>query len=212
MTLNGRNSTTQPPGESSRTMRNISGTLRRSLHSLIPSVVTVDPPSYQPIQREPVQPNYGTMHQAGLTVPIRTEAQSAQHAQQLANSFPRAAHERLPSYKSISEETTVYLNQRGDIIGIGRSSTGGQRRNMLYPPVARTQASSEVHDVSATVDAHGNVIIRTAPRCVASHHVYVDDYTCAGILCAILFFPLGIICCHTCCRRSVCFYCGHEHE
>ena len=37
--------------------------------------------------------------------------------------------------------------------------------------------------------------------------VLEDDFTCLGVLCAILFFPIGILCCLAM-RQRRCAHCG----
>ena len=37
------------------------------------------------------------------------------------------------------------------------------------------------------------IVVGACPACRIG--VLEDDYTCLGVLCAILFFPLGILCC-----------------
>jgi hypothetical protein len=195
-----------------------------------PIVSTIEPPPYQiqytgttvNIQSPPAEAStYGTIH-------LHSNNRSAFNLHQ-------SHRERLPSYKSLCEETTVYLDQRGEIVSIGNTlhphpdrrryhmhrgrradnnnngySSDTTEDRSVFTVTRPDTGSATIHDVTATIDANGRVIIRSAPRCIARQHVFVDDYTCCGILCAILFFPIGLVCCHACCRKSVCFYCGYE--
>ncbi|XP_060534864.1 membrane protein BRI3-like [Cylas formicarius] len=49
------------------------------------------------------------------------------------------------------------------------------------------------------------IIIGACPACRVG--VLEDDFTCLGLLCAILFFPLGILCCLAM-REKRCSNCG----
>ncbi|XP_011875166.1 PREDICTED: brain protein I3 [Vollenhovia emeryi] len=49
------------------------------------------------------------------------------------------------------------------------------------------------------------IIVGGCPACRVG--VMEDDYTCLGLLCAILFFPLGLICCLIL-RTRRCSNCG----
>lgn len=49
------------------------------------------------------------------------------------------------------------------------------------------------------------IIVGACPACRIG--VLEDDYTCLGLLCAILFFPLGILCCLALKNRR-CSNCG----
>lgn len=49
------------------------------------------------------------------------------------------------------------------------------------------------------------IIVGGCPACRVG--VMEDDYTCLGLLCAILFFPIGIICCLLL-RTRRCSNCG----
>lgn len=54
----------------------------------------------------------------------------------------------------------------------------------------------------------GNTVIVRAGNCPNCHAgVLMDQFTCCGILCAIFFFPLGLLCCLLM-RRQVCSNCG----
>lgn len=63
-----------------------------------------------------------------------------------------------------------------------------------YPPPGQQypQAAGQ-----ATVQqAPGVVVITSGNSCPSCHVGYIrEDYTCCGIALAILFFPLGLICC-----------------
>ncbi|KZC08804.1 PREDICTED: brain protein I3 [Dufourea novaeangliae] len=46
---------------------------------------------------------------------------------------------------------------------------------------------------STTILVPDIILVGTCPACRVG--ILEDDYTCLGLLCAILFFPLGLICC-----------------
>ncbi|XP_025089500.1 brain protein I3-like [Pomacea canaliculata] len=49
------------------------------------------------------------------------------------------------------------------------------------------------------------VVVGGCPACRVG--VLEDDFTCLGVLCAILFFPIGILCCLAM-RQRRCAHCG----
>ncbi|XP_061081216.1 brain protein I3 [Conger conger] len=49
------------------------------------------------------------------------------------------------------------------------------------------------------------VVVGGCPACRVG--VLEEDFTCLGILCAIIFFPIGILCC-LCMRQKTCPNCG----
>lgn len=62
----------------------------------------------------------------------------------------------------------------------------------------------EIHEQRNNVPHYGStatttvivpeiILVGCCPACKVG--VMEDDYTCLGLLCAILFFPIGIICC-----------------
>ncbi|KAK2577307.1 hypothetical protein KPH14_003438 [Odynerus spinipes] len=66
-----------------------------------------------------------------------------------------------------------------------------------YPSTGMPQPGNHVPSYgsteSTTVIVPEIILVGGCPACRVG--VMEDDYTCLGLLCAILFFPLGIICC-----------------
>ncbi|XP_052786987.1 brain protein I3-like [Mya arenaria] len=69
------------------------------------------------------------------------------------------------------------------------------------PPMMAAQQSSNV----VVVQAGGNTVIGACGRC--GNGVAVENYSIIGIIIAIVFFPLGIICCLMMTERH-CSSCG----
>jgi len=55
------------------------------------------------------------------------------------------------------------------------------------------------------VPAHQVILVGGCPACRVG--VLEDSFSCVGVLCAILFFPLGILCCLAM-REKRCSNCG----
>ncbi|XP_076756856.1 membrane protein BRI3 [Xylocopa sonorina] len=64
-------------------------------------------------------------------------------------------------------------------------STGANYNSNYVPSYGSTQAT--------TVIMPEIILVGGCPACRVG--IMEDDFTCLGLLCAILFFPLGIICC-----------------
>ncbi|XP_053982904.1 brain protein I3 [Hylaeus anthracinus] len=64
-------------------------------------------------------------------------------------------------------------------------STGATNTSNYVPSYGSTQ--------STTVIVPEIILVGGCPACRVG--VMEDDYTCLGLLCAILFFPIGILCC-----------------
>ncbi|ODM89146.1 Brain protein I3 [Orchesella cincta] len=71
------------------------------------------------------------------------------------------------------------------------------------PPPPNYGSTIVVEPVS--VPATQIIIVGGCPSCRVG--VLEDSYSCLGILCAILFFPLGVLCCLLC-RERRCSNCG----
>ncbi|KAJ8963812.1 hypothetical protein NQ314_005367 [Rhamnusium bicolor] len=82
-----------------------------------------------------------------------------------------------------------------------------------YQPTAPPNASG-VPSYGATTTTHTTTIIVPDPEViivgacpVCRVGVLEDDFTCLGLLCAILFFPAGILCCLLL-KEKKCSNCG----
>ncbi|XP_012271596.1 brain protein I3 [Orussus abietinus] len=62
-----------------------------------------------------------------------------------------------------------------------------------YPNTGVTNSQGYGAAPSTTVIMPEIIVIGTCPACRVG--ILEDDYTCLGLLCAIFFFPLGILCC-----------------
>ncbi|XP_012936933.1 brain protein I3 [Aplysia californica] len=74
------------------------------------------------------------------------------------------------------------------------------------PPPAGAAGSYQTSSTVTVQAGHQPVVlVGGCPACRVG--VLEDDYTCCGVLCAILFFPLGILCCLAM-RQRRCTHCG----
>ncbi|XP_038223579.1 brain protein I3 [Zerene cesonia] len=96
----------------------------------------------------------------------------------------------------------------------GPNNPAGQPGQGAYPPPPPGYTPYNAPPGMAYVPNYGatNIIIPPAiitvgacPACRVG--ILEDDFTCLGILCAILFFPLGILCCLALKNRR-CSNCG----
>ncbi|XP_006607389.1 brain protein I3 [Apis laboriosa] len=66
-----------------------------------------------------------------------------------------------------------------------------------YPSVSETNSHNYVPSYgstqSTTIIMPEIIFVGRCPACRVG--IMEDDFTCLGLLCAILFFPVGIICC-----------------
>ncbi|XP_061702013.1 brain protein I3 [Syngnathoides biaculeatus] len=73
------------------------------------------------------------------------------------------------------------------------------------PPQMGTAVSNQPYSGTYTVIQPSVVVVGGCPACRVG--VLEDDFTCLGILCAIFFFPLGILFCFAL-RQRRCPNCG----
>lgn len=92
---------------------------------------------------------------------------------------PNASWQAPPSYHSCPN-TTSWQPPPGYY-----PASGGINQGSPVPSYGATQ--------STTVFVPEIIIVGACPACRVG--IMEDDYTCLGLLCAILFFPIGIICC-----------------
>jgi hypothetical protein len=91
----------------------------------------------------------------------------------------------------------------------GYLSQGGYPPQPGYPPAAGAVPSyNQGHSSHTNVHVHPTqavVLVGGCPACRVG--VLEEDFTCLGVLCAILFFPLGILCCLAM-RQRRCSHCA----
>ncbi|KAH9504103.1 Integral membrane protein 2C [Bulinus truncatus] len=126
-------------------------------------------------------------------------------------SFPARAFQ--PSYGTVSQPPS------------------GAFQPPAYPPTGPTYPPSSAYDnkrpteyssqpfsfpAGAVPSYHSNNVVIQSPTqqvvvvggCPACRiGILEDDFTCLGVLCAILFFPLGVLCCLAM-RQRRCNHCG----
>ncbi|XP_046549775.1 brain protein I3-like [Haliotis rubra] len=80
-------------------------------------------------------------------------------------------------------------------------------KGMAPPPVPPAGAvpSYQNYNVTVTQPTSQVVVVGGCPACRVG--ILEDDFTCLGVLCAILFFPIGILCCLAM-RQRRCANCG----
>ncbi|XP_059144182.1 membrane protein BRI3-like [Physella acuta] len=75
-----------------------------------------------------------------------------------------------------------------------------------YPPPAGAVPSYQTsNNLVITQPTQSVVVVGGCPACRVGY--LEDDFTCLGVLCAILFFPIGILCCLAM-RQRRCGNCG----
>ena len=94
--------------------------------------------------------------------------------------------------------------------GYGPPPAGGQQQG--YPPAGgyigpgyTSQSQSQQSVIVQQQPPTQIVVVGGCPACRVG--VLEEDYTCLGVLCAILFFPLGLLCCLAM-RQRRCPNCG----
>ena len=127
----------------------------------------------------------------------------------------RRKRDRLPSYKSGSNETVI-LNQSGQIVAVepvpsrrGRILRQSRSGRPLLDRTSRSRSRA----------LYGNSRSPTRSpvpnRCVYTQdgrHDLVDEFSLWGILAAVFCFPVGVVCCFACCRSERCVNCGMMSE
>ncbi|XP_043263682.1 brain protein I3 [Colletes gigas] len=102
--------------------------------------------------------------------------------------------DKPPLYSEVFSETTITSKPPSEY-----SSTQG--RGILppgyYPSAPGTNTSNYVTSYgstqSTTVTIPETILVGVCPACRMG--IMENDYTCLGLLCAIMFFPIGILCC-----------------
>ncbi|KAF2883930.1 hypothetical protein ILUMI_22247 [Ignelater luminosus] len=75
----------------------------------------------------------------------------------------------------------------------------------LYPQQAYGPSYGTTTTTTTVIVPPEIIMVGACPACRIG--ILEDDYTCLGILCAILFFPIGILCCLALKNRR-CSNCG----
>ncbi|XP_076180885.1 membrane protein BRI3 isoform X1 [Ptiloglossa arizonensis] len=83
----------------------------------------------------------------------------------------------------------------------GDSSTHGVGATSWPPPPGYYFSATNTSNVGTCYGSTGStvmdmpeiILVGGCPACKVG--VMEDDYSCLGLLCAILFFPIGILCC-----------------
>ncbi|KAJ8344996.1 hypothetical protein SKAU_G00291890 [Synaphobranchus kaupii] len=76
---------------------------------------------------------------------------------------------------------------------------------MPHPQMPHPQLPPVAQQPNITVIQPSVVVVGGCPACRVG--VLEDDFTCLGILCAIIFFPIGLLCCLAM-RQRMCPNCG----
>uniref|UniRef100_UPI00358F64FD membrane protein BRI3-like n=1 Tax=Myxine glutinosa TaxID=7769 RepID=UPI00358F64FD len=125
----------------------------------------------------------------------------------LMNDLPPPYSSQIPGYGSVPQPQPypypysvhpnpyVYPHSQGQAQGLGHCQSG------LGPtPYVANTYSTVIHPQVSSV-----VVVGGCPACRVG--VLEDDFTCLGILCAIIFFPIGLLCCLLL-RQRHCPHCG----
>ncbi|KAL8561228.1 hypothetical protein ACOMHN_024484 [Nucella lapillus] len=150
-----------------------------------------NPPAYTDAMKPPPgvyqpQQGYGAVPQGGGYMPASSQGGAVLPTQGGYAPLPQGGYAPLPQG------------------GYAPMPQGG------YPPVPPPQApagaaASYQYNVTVQPAAQRVVVVGGCPACRVG--VLEDDFTCLGVLCAILFFPIGILCCLAM-RQRRCAHCG----
>ena len=75
----------------------------------------------------------------------------------------------------------------------------------IYPQTIGPNYGSTAPSATTIIVPPQIIMVGACPACRIG--ILEDDYTCLGVLCAILFFPIGILCCLALKNRR-CSNCG----
>ncbi|BFZ03119.1 hypothetical protein BsWGS_06158 [Bradybaena similaris] len=115
-----------------------------------------------------------------------------------------------PSYNKSMQANQGYQPSYGTVGGVpaGAYQPAGAAYPPQggYPPPAGAVPSYNQSGTNVIVQPQQSVVIvGGCPACRVG--VLEEDFTCLGVLCAILFFPIGILCCLAM-RQRRCANCG----
>ncbi|KAK7507851.1 hypothetical protein BaRGS_00000816 [Batillaria attramentaria] len=120
--------------------------------------------------------------------------------------------EHPPAYQdAVKQPAGVYQPQQGYGAVPGQAGyppQGGYNQPQGgYPPAGAPPAGAvPTYQYNVTMQPTQRVVVvGGCPACRVG--VLEDDFTCLGVLCAILFFPIGILCCLAM-RQRRCAHCG----
>lgn len=96
-----------------------------------------------------------------------------------------------PSYQESTGTGNYGTQPQGGYKGLpqGAPPQGGYQQGFGYQPIPSYQQQSAV----VVQQQPQIVVVGGCPACRVG--VLEDDFTCLGVCCAILFFPIGILCC-----------------
>lgn len=106
----------------------------------------------------------------------------------MENKLPHSADDKPPPY---SVATAPPVNTSWQPPPGYYRNTGGAPFANNVPFYGATGTTGDTR--STTIIVPDTILVGGCPACTVG--VMEDDYTCLGLLCAILFFPIGIICC-----------------
>lgn len=161
-------------------------------------------------QAEQHSPHYPTAAAAAMTRPAAAERQTPQLQQATSSSLVAADTTTSPSSSAATSQypaVSYYSSQ--------------SYNNTAPPPAAAALSSPHVHlannyqqpqqpqQPQHLSHTHPNIILvdRVTTYCEEYGHQMDWQFTTCGLLCGVLCFPIGLICCWTC-RHRYCSKCG----
>lgn len=103
-----------------------------------------------------------------------------------------------PNYFNVIYVVSVFYYNKQFVLGVHHFYSPTTPLNQPYVPTYGTHTT-------VIVPQSEIIIVGACPACRVG--ILEDDYTCLGLLCAILFFPVGILCCLALKNRR-CSNCG----
>ncbi|GFO16009.1 Brain protein i3 [Plakobranchus ocellatus] len=157
-----------------------------------------DPP---PTYNESLQqqgPAYGGFQPSYGTVPGPQSAQPA-------GSYPAYGGYPRPSGPYTQQPAGAYTQPPAGAYGKPGVPPPGQYHHHQPRYQGSNVTSYQSNIVVSQYPTQSVVLVGGCPSCRVG--VLEDDFTCLGVVCAILFFPLGILCCLAM-RQRRCAHCG----